>query len=99
MDGHTCTVLEGYTTSPDGNKFNSKIWAADDLKGVPIRIDVYAEPGIVTSTYRDIVVGNPDPALFTLPGKCITQEQTYQVAPKSNQLPVPAKRPPDQKPQ
>ena len=104
VDGHTCTVLEGYTTSPDGNKFNSKIWAADDLKGVPLRIDVYSDRGAVKATYRDVVVGTPDPALFKLPSKCIPPEKTYQVAPKSNQLPVPAKPPasqkaPDDKPQ
>ncbi len=95
VDGHTSTVLEGFTTMPDGTKFNSKIWAADDLKGVPLRIDVYSNQGTVTATYRDVVVGPPDPALFTLPGKCIPQEKTYQVAPASSQLP--AKPPADQK--
>jgi hypothetical protein len=95
VDGHTSTILEGFTTMPDGTKFNSKIWAADDLKGVPLRIDVYSNPGTVTATYRDVVVGPPDPALFTLPGKCIPQEKTYQIAPASSQLP--AKPPTDQK--
>ena len=95
VDGHTCTVLDGYTVSPDGKKFNSKIWAADDLKGVPLRIDIYTDPGIVTATYHDVVVGTPDPALFKLPSKCIPPEKTYQVAPKSSQLPV--KPPTDKK--
>jgi hypothetical protein len=104
VDGHTCTVLDGVTTSANGKTFRSKIWAADDLKGVPLRIDVYAEPGVVTSTYHDVVVGTPDPALFKFPGKCIPQEKTYQVAPNSSQPPVPAKpptgqKPPDDKPQ
>jgi hypothetical protein len=97
VDGHTCTVLEGYTTTPDGNKFNSKIWAADDLKGVPLRIDIYSDPGIVTSTYHDVVLGTPDPALFKLPSKCIPPEKTYQVAPKNRQLPVPVKPATDEK--
>ncbi len=95
VDGHTCTVLEGFTTLPDGNKFNSKIWAADDLKGVPLRIDVYSDPGTVKATYRDIVVGTPDPALFRMPSNCIPQEKTYQIAPGSSQLP--GKQPKDQK--
>ncbi|HSZ63103.1 MAG TPA: hypothetical protein VK828_14970 [Terriglobales bacterium] len=104
VDGHTCTVLDGVTTLANGNTFRSKIWAADDLKGVPLRIDVYSEPGVVTTAYRDVVLGTPDPALFKLPGKCTPQEKTYQIAPKSNQLPVPAKPPtgqkaPDDKPQ
>ena len=97
VDGHTCTVLDGYTISPDGNKFNSKIWAADDLKGVPLRIDIYTDPAIISTTYHDVVVGTPDPALFKLPSKCIPPEQTYQIAPKNRQLPVPVKPPADKK--
>lgn len=102
VDGHTCTVLDGYTISPDGNKFNSKIWAADDLKGIPLRIDIYTDRAIVTATYHDVVVGAPDPALFKLPTKCIPPEKTYQVAPKSSQLPVKPltdKKAPGDKPQ
>jgi hypothetical protein len=102
VDGHTSTVLEGYTTLPDGNKLNSKIWAADDLKGVPLRIDMYSNPGTVTATYRNVIVGPPDPALFTLPGKCIPQEKTYQVAPANSQLPAKQatdQKVPDRKPQ
>jgi len=103
VDGHTCTVLEGVTTLPSGGgTFKSKIWAADDLKGVPLRIGVYSGKGIVTATYQDVVVGPPDPALFTLPSKCTPLEKIYQVAPASAQLP--GKQPtdqkaPDQKPQ
>jgi len=87
VDGHTCTVLDGVTTLPGGGTFKSKIWAADDLKGVPLRIDVYSEQGTITATYRDVVVGTPDPTLFTLPGKCIPPEKTYQVVPGSSKLP------------
>lgn len=94
VDGHTCTVLDGYTISPDGNKFNSKIWAADDLKGVPLRIDINTDRAIVTATYHDVVVGTPDPALFKMPAKCIPPEKMYQVAPNSQ---VPPKPPTGQK--
>lgn len=95
VEGHTCTVLEGVTTLPNGSTFKSKIWAADDLKGVPLRISVYSESGIVTATYHDVVVGTPDPALFTLPSKCTPLEKMYQAAPDSAQLP--GKQPTDQK--
>lgn len=95
VDGHTCTVLDGVTTLPGGSTFKSKIWAADDFKGAPLRIDVYTEQGTISATYRDVVVGTPDPALFIVPSKCIPPEKTYQVAPGSSQLP--AKQPADQK--
>lgn len=97
VDGHSCTVLDAVTTLPDGNRINSRIWAADDLKGVPLRIDVSFDRGAITTTYRDIVVGTPAPALFKLPAKCTPHEKTYEIAPESKQLP--GKKAADQKPQ
>ena len=86
VDGHTCTVLDGVTKLP-GGQIISKIWAADDLKGVPLRIDLYSDTGNVTATYRDVVVRTPEPSLFTLPSKCIPPEKTYQLAPGSRPIP------------
>jgi hypothetical protein len=100
VDGHTCTVLDGVTTLPDG-KINSKIWAADDLKGVPLRVDVYSDTGKMTATYHDVVVGTPEPGLFTLPSKCIPPEKAGQLAPGSKPLPSQSPKDPkapDQKP-
>ncbi|HUM03835.1 MAG TPA: hypothetical protein VLT90_00140 [Terriglobales bacterium] len=95
VEGHTCTVLDAVTTLPDHSEAISKIWAADDLKGVPVRIDMTTGRSTMTTTYRDIVLGPPDPALFKLPAKCTPHEKTYQVAPESQQ--VPGKVPSDQK--
>ncbi len=81
VDGHSCSVIEGITTASDGTTFNSKIWAADDLKGVPLRINIYAGLRVVTATYHDVVAGKPNAALFTPPNNCIPPEKTYQVAP------------------
>jgi hypothetical protein len=97
VDGHTCTVLDAITTLPDGNKIKSRIWEADDLKGVPLRIDLYSDRGTTTTTYRDVVVGTPDPSLFKVPAKCTPHEKTYEMAPESKQLS--GKKPSDQKSQ
>lgn len=94
VDGHSCTVLDGVTTLP-GGEIHSKIWAADDLKGVPLRIDLYSETGKVTATYRDVVVGPLEPGLFTPPVKCIPPEKASQLAPGSK--PVPSQSPKDPK--
>jgi hypothetical protein len=94
LDGHICTVLDGVTTLPDG-KIDSKIWTADDLKGVPLRIDLYSDIGTVTASYRDVVVGTPEANLFALPGKCIPPDKTYQLAPGS--APIPNKTSTEQK--
>ncbi len=97
VDGHTCAVFEGVTTFPDGNQLRSRIWTAEDLKGVPVKIELYPGLKTITTTYRDITLGTPDPSLFKMPAKCTPLEKTYQIAP-DNANP-PAKKPVDQKPQ
>jgi hypothetical protein len=95
LDGHVCTMLDGVTTVP-GGKVNSKIWAADDLKGIPLRIDLLSDTAsTVTAVYRDVVIGAPDASLFALPGKCIPPQKTYQLAPGSK--PIQDQSPTDQK--
>jgi len=85
-DGHTCSVLEAVTTLSDGSKVNTRIWAADDLQGAPVRIDLLSDRGALKTTFRDIVLGAPDASLFKLPATCIPHEKTYQIAP-NKQLP------------
>jgi hypothetical protein len=89
VDGHTCTVLDAVTTSPDG-EITARIWTADDLKGVPLRIDLHTHTGTLTAMYRDVVVGTPETSLFVPPMKCIPPEKTYQVAPGSKPPPRPS---------
>jgi hypothetical protein len=98
VDGHTCTVLEGTSTVSD-TKIKSKVWAADDLNGVPLRIDLYSENRVQSTLYRDVVLGTPASALFTLPSKCIPPEKTYQLAPGSSPPPsATGQKPVDNKP-
>lgn len=87
LDGHSCTIQEGAATLANGNRVSFKVWTADDLKGVPLRIELYGDRRTVSSTYHDVVLGTPEAALFTLPSKCVANEKTYQVAPGSAPLP------------
>ncbi|MCU1299846.1 MAG: hypothetical protein JWQ87_130 [Candidatus Sulfotelmatobacter sp.] len=67
VEGHSCTVENVVLTSPDGKTLQAKIWAADDLKGFPVKIEALGSP---TFIFRDIVLATPDPALFQPPAKC-----------------------------
>lgn len=80
IDGRTYTVEKIVTTTAKGETINSKLWLADDLKGVPARVELYFGKQTFTTIYRDIKPGTPDPALFKPEVKCIPEEKSYQVA-------------------
>jgi hypothetical protein len=66
-------------TRANGKTIESKIWLADDLKGVPVKIESQTEHGKFMAVYRDIVLGTLDKALFTPPDKCIPYEKMGKV--------------------
>ena len=79
VDQHTCTVENVVVTTPDGKTIKSKVWAADELKGIPVKIETETENGPLVATFHDIVVGTPDPTLFIPPVKCTPYEKMYTV--------------------
>lgn len=81
IDGRSYTVETIVTTTPKGETINSKIWLADDPKGVPVKIELYVGKQTLTTTYRDIKAGTPDAKLFKPEMKCIPEDKAYQIAP------------------
>jgi hypothetical protein len=80
VEGHTCKVESVFVTRPDGKTIESKVWEAEDLKGVPVKIESKLPEGNkLTAVYRDIVLGTPDKALVTPPDKCTPFEKMGQV--------------------
>lgn len=79
VDQHTCKVENVVVTMPDGKTIKSKVWTADDLQGIPVKIETETENGPLTATFRDIVPGTPDAGLFTPPAKCTPFEKMYTV--------------------
>jgi hypothetical protein len=80
VEGHKCKVEIAVVTEPDGKTVESKVWEAEDLKGVPVKIESQHPGGAhLTAVYRDIVLGTPDKALFTPPNKCTPFEKMGQV--------------------
>lgn len=79
VEGHPCKVENIVATQPDGRTIESKVWEAEDLKGIPVRIESHIGDITLAAVYRDISIG-PDRDLFTIPARCTPFEQMGQVA-------------------
>jgi hypothetical protein len=84
VEGHPSKIEKVVVTRPDGKTIESKVWEAQDLKGIPVKIETAIPPHKYTAVYRDIVLGTPDKALFTPPDKCTPYEKMGQVVEKIN---------------
>ena len=82
VEGHSCKVENVVVTRNDGKTIESKVWKADDLQGVPVKIESHVGEQKITAVYRDIVLGAPDKTLFIPPDKCTPFEKMGQVAEK-----------------
>lgn len=80
LDGHPCDVETVSVTRPDGSRIESKVWEAQDLQGIPIRIESHIGDVTLSAVYRDIRIGTPDEALFSIPSKCTPFEKMGEVA-------------------
>src|SRR5215472_7675076 len=79
VEGHPSKVEKVVVTRSDGTIIESRVWEAEDLKGVPVKI-ISKHPGVATFTaiYRDIVLGTPEKVLVSPPDKCTPYEQMWQ---------------------
>jgi hypothetical protein len=80
MEGHDCKVESVLVTRADGKITQLRVWEAEDLKGVPVKIESRLPDGSkVIVVHRDVLLGAPDAALFALPAKCTPIEKMGQV--------------------
>jgi hypothetical protein len=79
VEGHRARVESIIVARPDGNKIESKVWEARDLKGTPVKIESKIGGITLRAFYRDIVLGTPDQSLFTIPDRCTPFERMGQV--------------------
>jgi hypothetical protein len=79
VEGHSCRVEKAVVTRPDGKIIESRVWEADDLKGVPVKIESQMDGGKLAAFYRDVVLETPDKALFEVPGRCTPIEKMGEV--------------------
>ena len=80
VNGHPCQIENVIVTRPDGKTVESKVWEAEDMKGIPVRIESHVAGVTLTAEYRDISIGTPDQSLFTVPERCTPLEKMGQVA-------------------
>jgi len=79
LEGHPCKVEKVIVTRSDGKKIESKVWEAQDLRGIPVKIESHIGEITLSAYYRDIVLGTPDEGLFTIPDKCTPLEKMGEV--------------------
>jgi hypothetical protein len=79
VDGHPCKIENVLVTRPDGKIIESKVWEAQDLKGIPVKIESRIGEFTLSAVYRDISMETPAPQLFTAPDKCTPFEKMGQV--------------------
>lgn len=80
VEGHRSKVEIVVVVRPDGKKIESKVWEAQDLKGIPVKIESHLQGVTMQAVYRDIVMGAPSADLFSVPEKCTPFEKMWQVA-------------------
>ena len=79
VEGHPCKIENVVVTRPDGKTIESKVWEAQDLNGIPVKIESHIGEITLSAIYRDISTETPDQNLFTVPEKCTPFEKMGQV--------------------
>lgn len=80
VEGHPTKIEDVVVLRPDGKTIESKVWEAEDLNGIPVKIESNLDGVKLQALYRDIVVGAPNTALFAVPDHCTPFEKMGQVA-------------------
>jgi hypothetical protein len=80
VDGHPTKIEDVVVVQPDGKTVESRVWEAEDLKGIPVKIESHIDGVTLRASYRDIVIGTPDEGLLRVPDQCTPFEKMSQVA-------------------
>jgi hypothetical protein len=80
VEGHATKIENVTVMGLDGKLIESKVWEADDLQGIPVKIESQIQGVTLRAIYRDIVIGAPDKVLFEVPNRCTPFEKMGQVA-------------------
>lgn len=80
IDGHPSKIEDVVVVEPDGKTVESRVWEADDLQGIPVKIESHLDGVTLRATFRDVAIGPPDELLFRVPDLCTPFEKMGQVA-------------------
>jgi hypothetical protein len=67
LDGHPCVKKKAVVTDDKGNKHESIVWNATDLKNFPIKIETAEQGHKATMLFKDVKLAKPDAGLFDPP--------------------------------
>ncbi len=67
VDGHDCVKNKVTLTDKDGNKRDSTVWNATDLKNFPVKIVTGDASKPVTMLYKNVSLAKPSASLFDPP--------------------------------
>lgn len=67
VDGHPCVKKKAVVTDNEGNKHESTIWAATDLKEFPIKIETTEGGQKMTMLLKNVKLSKPEASLFEPP--------------------------------
>lgn len=67
IDGHPCVKNKAVVTDAKGEKHESTIWNATDLKKFPVKIETTEQGTAITMLFKDVKLGKPAAAQFDAP--------------------------------
>ena len=67
VDGHPCVKNKVVVTDKDGNKHESTVWNATDLKDFPVKIQTAGEGANTTMQFKNVSLAKPAASLFETP--------------------------------
>lgn len=67
LDGHPCVKNKVVVTDDQGQKHESTVWNATDMKSFPLKIESIQNGTPVTMTFKDVKLAKPDAAVFEAP--------------------------------
>jgi Domain of unknown function (DUF4412) len=67
VDGHDCVKIKATVTDPNGQKHESVIWNAADLKKFPVKIQQSERGNETTMLFKDVKLSKPQSSLFDPP--------------------------------
>jgi hypothetical protein len=67
VDGHDCVKNKVVISDQDGNKHETTVWNAKDLKNFPVKIEATEQGRTTVMTFKEITFSKPDAGNFEAP--------------------------------
>jgi hypothetical protein len=79
IEGHICEKYKVSITGQKGQKHQASVWKATNMKNFPLQMEMEQDDGLMVMLFRDVRLGQPNPALFAAPAGYTRQESMEQM--------------------